>query len=331
MAVTIEDVAHLAGCSKTTVSRTFVLPGKVKEETRQRVLRAAEQLHYSPNAIARAMVTQRNYNTAFILYEKHFPITINPFYAAVYEAVHAEAERNGYGVLASSSRAVAQGETDLLMRKRVDGVIFAGQTDTDILFDLHAQGIPVVLVNNDIEGSDIVSIRSDEYGGTQQAVRHLIARGHRRIGMLSGQLFPYISEIRLRAFRETMLREGLPVDERYVYSIPATREAAIDTVTRMLAQPDRPTALFCNNDTTAVGAIKAALRAGLRVPDDLAVVGFDGSSVCTVIEPELTSVAVDTARMGRLAAASLIRMLNGETIDEQRVQLAARLVVRGSS
>lgn len=331
MTVTIEDVARLAGCSKTTVSRAFVLPDKVKEETRTRILRAAEQLHYSPNAIARAMVTQRNHNIAFIFYEKHNPNTLNPFYAAVSEAVHTEAERNGYGVFLISSHAVANNESDLLMRKRVDGVIFAGQTDSATLYSLQAQNIPVVLVNNRIEGNDSVSIISDEYGGTQQAVRHLIARGHKKIGMIAGQLFPYISAIRYQAFLETMMYEGLPVNARHVRSVEATQAGAIEGVTALLSEEDRPTALFCNNDTVAIGAIKAAIRLGLRVPEDVAVVGYDGSSVCTVIEPELTSVAVNMAEMGRLASSLLIRMINGETIAQRVVQLDAKLIVRGSS
>ena len=183
MAATIDDVARLAGCSITTVSRVYSAPEKVREATRQKVYTAAKALRYSPNAIARAMVLQKNHSIAFVIHEKQYPITQNPFYLAISEAVQLEAEKRGYNVFITSTSAASQ-SSDLFMRKRVDGVIFAGQTDEQLLHRVHAQGMPIVLVNNDSGLDGVASIVSDDYRGTTQAIEHLIARGHGNIGLI---------------------------------------------------------------------------------------------------------------------------------------------------
>ena len=205
MAATIADVARLAGCSITTVSRAYSAPEKVREQTRLRIARAAEALHYSPNAIARAMVRQRNNNLAFVVDPKHYPIMINPFYAEMAEAVQQEAEARGYYVYITASN-----HRDLFMKKRVDGVVLAGQIDQALLASLRSQGMPDVQTNNRPEHGDIPSIISDDYQGTVQAMEHLIGRGHTRIGLLAGRLQPYISEIRYQAYCDVLARHGLP-------------------------------------------------------------------------------------------------------------------------
>lgn len=330
MASTIQDVARLAGCSITTVSRVYSAPEKVRDETREKVYAAAKALQYSPNAIARAMVLQQNHSIAFVIDQKQYPVSHNPFYLAISEAVQQEAEKWGYQVYITSNSAAAQ-SSDLFMHKRVDGVIFAGQTDPQFLMRVHAQGMPIVLVNNDTDLDGVASIVSDDYHGTVQAIEHLIARGHRRIGLISGNLFPYISATRYRAFLDTMAAHQLTVEPAYSRTVEPTREDALRCVQALLQTETPPTALFCMNDQIAIGAIKAALRLGLRVPESLAVVGFDGSAVCTVIEPELTSVSVDTAAMGRLGAQTLIGMIGGKPPKVWHTELGTTLKIRQST
>lgn len=330
MAATIDDVAKLAGCSITTVSRVYSVPDKVRPATRERILHAAEVLQYSPNAIARAMARQKNNSIAFVVDEKHYPIMQNPFYSEIAEAVQQEAESRGYNVYITSTGASSQA-SDLFMRKRMDGVVLAGQADQALLARLHTQGMPIVLVNNRIDLTDVPSITSNDYSGTVLAIEHLIDKGHKRIGLLAGNLFRYVSTSRKQAYTDTMIRNGLTIDERYVCSVEATQEAARLCTEQLLDLTDPPTALFCMNDRIAIGAMKAALRRGLRVPDDLAVVGYDGSSICTVIEPELTTVCVNTEAMGRQSAKMLIKLIEGKTPKEMQIVLQPRLIVRGST
>lgn len=331
MASTIFDVARLSGFSKTTVSRAFVNPDKVNEETKKIIYEAAKSLNYSPNAIARAMVKQKNENIAFIIYEKHFPISLNPFYSSIFESVQLELEHYGYNLYIVSNGDVAPSNRELFLKKRVDGVIIAGQTSYNVIANFRAQNVPVVLVNNKIDLEDLVCVGSDDYGGTVQAMEHLISKGHRKIGLISGRLLPYISSIRYSAYMEVMARHGLPIDDRFIRTIEPRQEEAIACAREMLLQDDRPTALFCNNDTIGVGAIKAALRLGLKVPEDVAVIGYDDNAICTVVEPELSSISVNTAEMGRLSAQSIVSLINGEKPKQQHIQLRTRLVARQST
>lgn len=330
MAATIDDVAKLAGCSITTVSRAYSQPQKVRPETRERILRAAEILRYSPNAIARAMVQQRNNNLAFVVAPKHYPIMLNPFYAEIAEAVQREAESLGYYVYITSSDE-HRDSFQLFMNKRVDGVVLAGQTEQSLLSHLSTLGIPMVLANNRLDLNDVPSITSNDYSGATLAIEHLIERGHTRIGLVAGTLFHYVSASRRQAYCDTLARHGIEVDPSYLYTVAPTQQAAMEAVDEILLQDTPPTALFCMNDRIAVGAIKAALRRGLRIPDDLAVVGYDGSSLCTVIEPELTSVRVDTDTMGRMSARMLIDRIQGKEPDCMQTVLQPTLVVRNST
>lgn len=330
MAATIDDVAKLAGCSITTVSRAYSQPQKVREETRERIFRAAEILRYSPNAIARAMVQQKNYNLAFVVAPKHYPIMLNPFYAEMAEAVQREAEELGYYVYITSTDQ-RKGAFDLFMNKRVDGVVLAGQTDQSLLSHLSTQGMPMVLANNRLDLTDVPSITSNDYSGATLAVEHLIRRGHTRIGLVAGQLFHYVTASRRQAYCDTLERHGIAVDPSYMYMVEPQQEDAMTIVDTILSQETPPTALFCMNDRIAIGAMKAALRRGLRIPDDLAVVGYDGSSLCTVIEPELTSVRVDTDTMGRMSARMLIDLIQGIRPARMQTVLQPVLVERGST
>lgn len=172
MAATIADVANLAGCAITTVSRAFSVPEKVRPQTRERILQAAETLRYSPNAIARAMVYQRNHSLAFVVDPWQYPI-MDAFYVEIAGAVQLEAEQRGYWVYTTASD-----RRELFMKKRVDGIILAGRADEGLLSDLRGQGIPAVQINDRPVSDDVPSITTDHYQGACQALEHLIAQGH---------------------------------------------------------------------------------------------------------------------------------------------------------
>lgn len=325
MAATIQDVAELVGCSITTVSRAYSTPEKVRACTLQKIHEVAHNLHYSPNAIARAMVLQQNHSLAFIIGEKHYPVLLNPFYAEIAQAVQLEAEANGYTVCITSDHDTTQASS-LFINKRVDGAIFAGEANAWLVEHLREQNVPMVFVNN--ESARDVSIISDDYNGTVQALTHLMERGHTKIGLLAGKLFHYVSDTRYQAYIDTMTQHGLPIYAGHICAAEPTQADALRVVDALLHSENPPTALFCMNDALAIGAIKAALRMGVRIPQELALVGFDDSTLCSVIEPELTSVNVDTGAMGRLCTHALLGMVNGDMPKEMKIVLQTKLTVR---
>ena len=326
---TIYDVSRLSGVSIATVSRTFSNPDLVRENTRRKVFEAAEILHYSPNAIARAMARQRTDKVAFLICKEGATI-LDEFYAGICIGIMEETNRIDRELVISTAA-----DWDLTAsnakNKQVDGVILGGNARPELVSELQSRGLAVVLVNNRMAGFDIPCVVSDEYGGVRQALEHLIARGHRNIAMLAGRFSPYILNERYRAFLEIAQSLGLSTDARQIRLCDPAVDSAETACEELLARPDRPTAILAANDMLAAGAMKAARRLGLRVPEDLAVTGVDDSNICGLLEPELTSVHIDCRRMGELAAARLQSLLEGETDVPQVTVVPTQLRVRGSA
>ena len=326
---TIYDVSRLSGVSIATVSRTFSNPDLVRENTRRKVFEAAEILHYSPNAIARAMARQRTDKVAFLICKEGATI-LDEFYAGICIGIMGETNRIDRELVISTAAAWDLTASNA-KNKQVDGVILGGNARPELVSELQSRGLAVVLVNNRMAGFDIPCVVSDEYGGVRQALEHLIARGHRNIAMLAGRFSPYILNERYRAFLEIAQSHGLSADARQIRLCDPAVDSAETACEELLARPDRPTAILAANDMLAAGAMKAARRLGLRVPEDLAVTGVDDSNICGLLEPELTSVHIDCRRMGELAAARLQSLLEGETDVPQVTVVPTQLRVRGSA
>ena len=303
---TIYDVSRLSGVSIATVSRTFTAPDRVREATRRKVYAAAAALHYQPSAIARAMARQQTDKIAFLICKEGATI-LDEFYAGICEGVMRRADGTAYQLLIST----AEEWSRISQSRQIEGVILAGDAKAELISDFQRQHIPVVLVNNRADGFDLPCVVADEESGVKQAVDHLVAKGHRRIAMLVGHFSPYITAARYNGFLSAMQAHGLAVDERGVGMCDRDVQSATAAALTLLNRPDRPTAVFAFNDVLASGVLKAARRLGLRLPEDLAVVGFDDSTVCPMLEPELTSVHVDCRRMGEVCMEQLTALLDG--------------------
>lgn len=331
MSANIFDVAHLAGVSKATVSRAFTNPEKVKVETLNRILKIAKDLDYAPNAIARAMKTNKTYNIGFILYAEQKPIISNPFYATILEAVCDRANQLGYSLFIATDQDITLPSGEIMLQKQVDGVILASKIDSKTVLTFKKNSVPVVLLNNFMEFDDLPCIINDEYKGAFDAVNHLIECGHTQIGMLSGRYNPFICNKRYNAFMDALKAKGIDVNYDFVDTTEPNFDDVYRAVKRLLIQKERPTALFCNSDMIAIWALKALQREGIKVPEDIALVGYDNNSYCTVVEPELTSVHVDREKMGRVAVDMLHQLINGDAIEDYTVVTEPSLVVRSST
>ncbi len=309
---TIYDVSRLSGVSTATVSRTFSDPDRVKEATRRKVYDAAAVLNYSPNAIARAMARQCTDRIAYLICKKGATI-LDEFYASICEGIMRSANRADLHLLVSTAEDWSQ-----LLRashsKQIEGVILGGTADPALISEFQSRKIPVVLVNNRITGSELPCVVADEASGVRQALEHLIQRGHRKIGMVAGRVNSY------------------PVSPASIKMCEATVQSTTAAAEELLRSPEaRPTALFCINDVAAAGAYKAARRLGLRIPEDLAVSGFDDSTLCPMLEPELTSVHIDCRRMGELCVERLTQLLQHKKDIEQFSMVPTELIVRRST
>lgn len=323
---TIYDVSRLSGVSTATVSRAFTTPDRVREATRSRVYAAAEALHYQPSAIARAMARQQTDKIAFLICKEGATI-LDEFYAGICEGVMRRDNGTPYQLVIST----ADEWQNTAQSKQIEGVILAGDAKASLISQFQRQHIPVVMVNNRPSGFDLPCVVSDEDGGVRQVIHHLAKLGHRRISMLVGRFSPYITGVRYNAFLSAMEELGLPMTESSMTMCGRDVRSAAEAAAELLSRPERPTAVFAFNDVLAAGVMKAARRLGLRVPEDVAVVGYDDSNICGMLEPELTSVHVDCRRMGELCMEQLAALLDGTQEVPRLTVVPVNLCTRGSS
>lgn len=323
---TVYDVARLAGVSIATVSRAFTSPDKLREDTKKKVYAAATALDYHPSAIARAMAKQSTDKIAFIICKKGATI-LDEFYARICESVMNTVNRSPFQLIIST----AEDWKKRPQSKQIEGVILAGRADPAFITDFQRRGVAVVQVNNRTEGFDLPCVIADEADGVHQVISMLKSKGHTRIGMLAGQFSPYIVRSRYNAFLSAMEQSGLEVDKENIVMCDRDLESAIAGATTLLNKPNPPTAIFAINDILAAGVMKEASRMNIRVPEELAVVGFDNSSACALTEPELTSVHVDCSRMGEACTELLLELIEHHTDVPRVTTIPVTLVERKSS
>lgn len=320
---TILDVAARAGVSKSLVSNVLRGVPTVSPARRAAVVRAAEELGYRPNAVARSLVQRRTRTMGVLVSDLH-----NPFFADVIDGLQNVAGRHGYTVfLASGGRdAAAEARTvDALLEQRVDGLVLLSPTLPGTQVARAVAVVPVVVVGRryrDVRGAD--SVVSDDDAGTGLAVRHLVELGHRRIAHIGGGRRAGGRE-RRHGYRAAMAAAGLARGPEVSDDSFTTEEGGHAAARQLLDAPERPTAVLAVNDLAAVGAMDAVETAGLRVPDDLSIVGYDNSALAALRHIALTSVDQPRVEMGERAAELLLRGAGGPG---RHVLLAPRLVVR---
>jgi DNA-binding LacI/PurR family transcriptional regulator len=316
MRVSIKDIAKAAGVSHSTVSRALSDSPLVKAETKARIQRLAQEMGYTPDAIARSLVTQRTRTVGIVV-----TTITDPFVAEVVQGIEDAAHENGYSVILASSASEPERElaaVEMLRAKRVDSLIVtSSRVGALYLEHLERIGVPVVLVNNHNEqsGRYTFSVSVDNQHGGHLVTRHLIERGHRRIAYVSGPADHSDDTERLAGCRQALDEAGIAFDPALV--VPGNgRLGGGGRALRTLAGLSEPvTAVFCYNDMMAIGLISAAWKAGLAVPEALAVVGFDDVPLAAHTYPPLTTIAQPQHDMGRQAMdMALALMTAGDAI-----------------
>ncbi|MDI7278150.1 MAG: LacI family DNA-binding transcriptional regulator [Anaerolineae bacterium] len=335
---TQEDVAREAGVSRAVVS--YVINNRsggnvrISEETRQRVLTIVERLGYQPNVNARSLRTRKTQLIAVLV-----PDLTNPFYPHMIRGIQAAVEGSDYQIVvydSDDSPARERAFVHTMLRRHVDGVVLVSfHLDARDVQRLTRAGTRAVAIGGRLRMADIDVVATRERPAAQEIVRYLITRGHRRIAHLAGPQDTPPGQVRLRGYREALAEAGISYDEALVRYGTFKAEGVADLVNSAFAScapADRPTALFAANDLMAIEAMRALGRLGLRVPDDVAVCGFDNIPAAELVNPPLTTIGQDCQRMGYQAGELLLDRLSGRAASEpRRVSVPYRLIVRDSS
>ncbi|MGL4647840.1 MAG: LacI family DNA-binding transcriptional regulator [Caldilineaceae bacterium] len=327
----IDRIAELAGVSRTTVSRVLNNRPDVNRATRQRVLEVIEQHDFHPNAFAKAISSQKSHNIGLVIpYEADY-IFLNPFFVEVLRGISSTIDRAGYSLLVSYTH----GEDPVVAyrRKKVDGFLILSPSSLHhgLIEAMSNAGTPFVSTSRLADEETMIYVDVDNVAGGRLAAEHLLDLGHRHIAYV-GKPSLTSSQDRLEGVRLALSRHGLDLDPALVLEADGHAERhGHDAVRRLLRQPERPTAIFLANDMMAIGAVQAIEEAGLRVPQDISVVGFDDVPLAQYLSPPLTTVHQPAFEKGARAAHLLLQCLENEECRPQSAVLDVHLVVRRST
>jgi len=331
---TLEEVAKLAGVSRATASRVFTASPKVSPRAKRAVERAAQKLSYVPNRAARTLVTGRTDSIGLVIPEPTAFLFGDPFFPRLVRGISEVLSHEHLQLVLLAPQSAAD-------ESRLEGYLSAGHVDGVLMVSLHGndplparllkRGMPVVLGGRPTGNGAVSFVDVDNVGGARMAVEHLLATGRKRIATISGPLDMGAGIDRLHGYREAMRQGGLKFDESYEHAGDFGQESGAIAMDALLGRHPDLDAVFCASDVMAAGALGILRQKGRRVPQDVAVVGFDDSSIATSTVPALASVRQPIEEMGREMARLLLAAIDSPGSGGKRVILATELVVRTSS
>ena len=326
----IRTVAQLANVSIATVSRTINRVATVNPKMAKRVWEAIEKLDYFPNTQARALVSGRSRLLGLMVSE----IT-NPFFPELIQGFEDIAVEHGYEILISSTnydpRRMSQCIRRMLERRAEGVAVMTFGVEKPLLEQLAERKVPLVFVDVGPERPGISLLRVDYRHGMQQGVEHLQALGHRDIAFITGPERLHSAQSRLQAFTKSMEDAGLTADPSWIEEGDHTMEGGIEAMGRLLQAKTVPTAVMCSNDMTAIGVLHKLYRAGLKVPDDISVIGFDDIHIAQVTIPPLTTIQMSCFELARAAVTALRAHTEEGGEPRRNYKIPTRLIVREST
>lgn len=326
----MKDVARMAGVSTSTVSHVINNDRFVSEAIREKVEAAVKSLNYAPSALARSLKLNQTRTIGMLI-----TASTNPFYSELVRGVERSCFERGYSLVLCNTEGDEQRmnrNLETLMQKRVDGLLLlcteTHQPSPEIM--QRYPSVPTVMMDwAPFDGTSDL-IQDNSLLGGDMATQHLIDKGHTRIACITGPLDKTPARLRQEGFLVAMARAGLPVPEGYQITGDFEFSGGYEAMQALLAQKERPQAVFIGNDAMAVGAYKALYQAGLRIPDDIAVVGYDDIELAQYMTPPLTTIHQPKDELGELAIDVLIHRIAQPALQQQRLQLTPVLMERGS-
>jgi DNA-binding LacI/PurR family transcriptional regulator len=330
--VSIKDIARAANVSHPTVSRALSYSPLVKEETAERIRQIAVSLGYRPSAIARSLATKKTKTIGVVVTN-----IADPFIADVISGVEEEANEHGYSVFLANSNANPEREVRVVHsfhERRVDGILVTASRVGALYVPLLVQlKVPIVLINNqhpDEPDEFIYSVTIDNIKAGTEVMRHLIGLGHRRIAYIGDRSGFQSDTERFAGYRQGLAFADYPFLPELVVHGDGKPEGGRQAMEKLLSLSTPPTALFCYNDMSALGALRALHGHGIKVPGDLSLVGFDDLAIASYTSPLLTTVAQPKQQMGRMAMEMMIKLLSG-VVSKTNIKVEGELIIREST
>ena len=329
-AATMKDVALKAKVSTATVSRALMNPDKVSQATRNRVEKAAREVGYLPQPMGRNV--KRNESRTILVI---VPDICDPFFSEIIRGIEVTAANHGYLVLIGDCAHQNQQEKtfiDLIITKQIDGMLLLGsRLPFDASIEEQRNLPPMVMANEFAPELELPTVLIDNLTAAFDAVNYLYEQGHKRIGCIAGPEEMPLCHYRLQGYVQALRRCGIMVDPQYIARGDFTFEAGSKAMQQLLDLPQPPTAVFCHSDVMALGALSQAKRQGLKVPEDLSIIGFDNIDLTQFCDPPLTTIAQPRYEIGREAMLLLLDQMQGQHVGSGSRLMDCELIIRGST
>ena len=330
--VTIKDIARMLNLSKSTVSRALIGRSDIHPETKSKVLQLASQLNYEPNTLAINLKQQRT-NTIGVL----IPETTNRFFSRAVGGIQKVADMAGMNVMicqSNESYIAEKNNLHSLLSSRVDGLLVAVSRESDRSDHFRPvidKGIPMVFFDRICEDINASQVFTDNYQIALEGTEHLIQQGCKRIAMMAGQQHLFTSRNRLKGYLDALKKHNLPILESYIIHTQYASNKVEEYARYIINLPQRPDAVFALNDYTAIELMHILKKSGLRIPEDIAMLGFNNENMCRFVEPSLSSIDHPAQDMGAAAAEILINHIRHPDLKPENRLIKSKLVVREST
>lgn len=335
MAITINDIAKAANVSRTTVSRVLNDSGYVKEETREKILKAIKELNYTPSAIARSLSTKKTNTIGVIV-----PEINNPFFGEIIKGISQVADEYNLNLIlfnTDDSRKKELKALKLLKEQRIQGVIITptypeDEFNSEYLNTLENLGIPIVLIDGHVECFNFSGVFIDHIKGAYDGTNVLVEEGHRKIAIITGCMNSRPAKDRLTGYKKALVMNNIPVNDEYIFYGDYKHESAYEITKKIIKMEDRPTAIFVMSNMMILGCMKALYEEKVRVPEDIAIVGFDKIDALNIVGMNISFINGPTIEMGRTGMKLLIDSLESKEANKElkRITLLPEVVLKGS-
>jgi LacI family transcriptional regulator len=324
----MKDVARLAGVSASTVSRVISQNIPVDEETKQKVNEAIRKLNYKPNLLAQGLRVKSGYVIGLVVPEL---VSLHAF-ASIIRYTEESVSEKGFHLIVGNNHNSPEIEKRFiedLIRRHVDGIVFSRVSDeSQVLRLLDNRDIPIVVIDRALENEDIPSVVVHNYRAGELAAEHLVSLGHKRIACITGPLNIALCRDRVKGFKQVLMTHGIQFDERWLVEGNFKLDAGVRGVEFLLENHPNITGVWAQNDIMAAGVIKALYRRGLKVPDDLSVIGMDDSDLADIMTPELTTIKQPFKEMTAKAVEMIIKQREEHQMPEKMIVLEPSLIIR---
>ncbi len=332
--VTIKDVAKVAGVSPSTVSRVISDSNRISENTKVNVRKVMKELGYHQNAIARSLVTQRANSIGLVMARSTQDAFANPFFPGIIQGIASIAQKNHFSLVLSSTTDYQEEREEtlkMIRNRKVDGVILmASRINDELINKLIEYNFPFVLIGRSPEHKDIPIVNNDNIKATHDAVGYLINNGYRNIAVLSGPKEYVVSQDRAYGYESALDKYQYSGDSTILYTNDFTYQEGFDSTIELLDSRKNIDVIFAFDDMIALGALRAVQAADIRVPEDIAIIGFNDDPMVSYLKPALSTVKIPILKMGEQAADMLIKMIEEDDYCGEEIIVPTELVIRES-